>query len=394
MLDGLRGFALLGIFLMNIEWFSRPLQEMALGLPADATGADRGAAWLVQVLVQGKFWVLFALLFGMGFSVMARRAAQAGDDGSGFRRVFIRRCLMLLVLGVAHALLLWPGDILHLYALTGLLMLAMRALSPRLQAGIGVSLYVAGVVLMLAAGGLLNMLATFDADALAQMAMESRQAAMLATERYAHGGYVAATWQRTLDFGLLAQTIWLTAPMTLGVFLLGSALVSSGRIDDIAGQRPFFLRMACIALPLGVVLQAGTLALGTQFDHAQIGPAAIASAARMAASLPLALGCMAVFVLLAQRAWFAGVLHWLAPAGRMALSNYLLQSALASSLFYGYGAGLWGRCGRAEQVLLVLLVFGAQLLVSRWWLARYRFGPVEWLWRWWTYGARPALRLR
>ncbi|MHC9086577.1 DUF418 domain-containing protein [Luteimonas sp. RIT-PG2_3] len=393
-LDALRGFALLGIFLMNIEWFSRPMQEMALGVPADATGWDYRAAWLVQVLVQGKFWVLFALLFGIGFALMARRPGPSADDGRGFRRMFKRRCAMLLVLGLAHAVLLWPGDILHLYALAGLLLLGMRGLSPGLQAGVGTALYAAAAVMMLAVGGLMLAMASIDGAALASVIDESMADATRAADRYAQGDFLAVSLQRLQDFLLVLQAIWLSIPMALGVFLIGNWLVASGRIDDIGRHRGFFIRLAAIALPLGIAMEVGALALGTRFSPAQLGQATIATAVKMAASLPLALAYLALFVLAFQSQALARVLRWLAPAGRMALSNYLLQSLLASSLFYGYGAGAWGQLGRAEQVLLVLLVFALQVLASHWWLSRHRLGPVEWLWRWWSHGVRPPMRTR
>src|SRR3546814_1950922 len=111
-LDAIRGFALLGIFLMNVEWFTRPMQELGSGIAPGATGLDHAVAWLVYVFVQGKFWVLFSLLFGMGFAVMS---ARAGDSAT-FNKAYLRRCAVLLLFGVAHAVLLWPGDILHSYA--------------------------------------------------------------------------------------------------------------------------------------------------------------------------------------------------------------------------------------------------------------------------------------
>ena len=119
---------------------------------------------------------------------------------------------------------------------------------------------------------------------------------------------------------------------------------------------------------------------------------ALASGLHMMGGLPLMLGYVACLVLLLQTPAGQRLLGWLAPAGRMALTNYLMQSVVASAFFYGYGLGHWGM-PRAQQAVFVLVVFTLQVLLSHWWLARFRYGPMEWLWRWMTYGTRPALRL-
>ena len=112
-LDVVRGFALLGIFLMNIEWFNRPISSLGEGMPTGLTGLDWWASWFVLYFVQGKFWTIFSLLFGMGFAVMLTRAERAGRE---FKIVYLRRVLALAVFGAAHFILLWAGDILFSYA--------------------------------------------------------------------------------------------------------------------------------------------------------------------------------------------------------------------------------------------------------------------------------------
>src|SRR3546814_13876673 len=111
-LDAIRGFALLGIFLMNVEWFTRPMQELGSGIAPGATGLDHAVAWLVYVVVQGKFWVLFSLLFGMGFAVMSARAGAAAT----FTRAYLRRSSVLLLFARPTARPRWPGDTLDRYA--------------------------------------------------------------------------------------------------------------------------------------------------------------------------------------------------------------------------------------------------------------------------------------
>lgn len=390
-LDVVRGVALLGIFLMNIEWFSRPLQAMGTGIDPGATGPDRAVAWAVYVFVQGKFWVLFSLLFGMGFAVMSAR----GGSGPAFRGRYLRRCAALLAFGVLHAILLWSGDILHAYAIAGLMLLALDGIDRRVWPWLGAGLYSMLALFVLAGGALLSALPEAGAT-FAALADEVDADAAAVTAALAHGGWWQATAQRAHDFLAVAlQGLMLLLPMALGVFMLGAWLLRSGRMDDPRAQRGWFSRLAAWTLPAGAVLMALSLAVGTHFDGMrEAGPMLLANGLAMLASLPLALGYLSLLMLgLGTRA-LARPLAWLAPAGRMALTHYLLQSLVASTLFYGYGFGLWGQVGRAGQVLLVLVVFALQVAMSHWWLARFRFGPMEWLWRWLTYGTRPPMRVR
>ena len=227
------------------------------------------------------------------------------------------------------------------------------------------------------------------------MADDLEAAAAAAAQVYAQGSYGEVVLQRARDFGSVAiQGLLMVVPMALGVFMLGAWLVRSGRVHDVAAQRGFYARMAAWTLPLGAVFVALAMAVGSSFDGMrQMGPMMAASGLMMLGSLPLALGYLSLLVLGLGLPGISRVLGWLAPAGRMALTHYLLQSLIASTLFYGYGFGLWGELGRAAQVLLVLVVFAVQALASHWWLARHRFGPMEWLWRWLTYGTRPPMRL-
>ena len=137
---------------MNVEWFTRPFQELGTGPAADAQGAERVLSWAVVALVQGKFWVLFALLFGIGFTLQQQRLQQAGIRPTP---LLLRRLLVLFAIGIAHALLLWPGDILHTYALAGALLLAWPAMTPRMQLLLSAAAYIAMALLVLAGGVLL-----------------------------------------------------------------------------------------------------------------------------------------------------------------------------------------------------------------------------------------------
>jgi uncharacterized protein len=275
--------------------------------------------------------------------------------------------------------LLWSGDILHSYALAALLLLLARGMQPAAQLSLGLAIYL-GMTLLATVGGIV----TAGVKALPNGEDASAEAAAAAAQVYAHGDYLAITAQRVRDFvsELLVHDIDIV-PMAFSVFLCGAWLVRSGRIGDVVAHVAFFRALALVGVAVGAVF--GVVMLS--------GPQAIAGGMHMASSLALAFGYLGIIAWMLARPATARFVAWLAPVGRMALSNYLLQSLLASAIFYGYGLGMWGRIGRGNQVLLVVLIFAAQALLSRWWLSRYRFGPAEWLWRWGTYGRRPAMKV-
>ncbi len=390
-LDALRGVALLGVLLMNVEWFSRPLQQLGSGIPAGVTGLDHSAAWLVHVFVAGKFWVLFSMLFGMGFVVLDGRIQAAGGS---VERIYLRRLAALFAFGVLHVVLFWPGDILITYSIAGIALLLLRGLSARWQLWLGLlafvgmcllNLFFAGVLLVLPA----DVLAGMHGDVLGPLAAGAQRASKV----YANGGFGDAVVQRLRDYLQIGVPGLMMVPMIAGVFLVGSWLMRSGRLQDPTAHRGFWWWLLAVTLPLGTVLTVCSLLLGTSFPNIQVdGRGIAASALLLAGALPLSL----TYVSLVLLAWGtpAGrtALAVLVPVGRMALTSYLMQSLVLSLLFFGYGAALWGDVGRAGQTALALALFAAQVLLSHLWLARFRQGPVEGLWRWLTYGRAPVWR--
>ncbi len=182
--------------------------------------------------------------------------------------------------------------------------------------------------------------------------------------------------------------------LVLGLFLLGAWFVQSGAILHPERHEGLFRKLLWIGLPLGLALAViGHFIAPSHVPGQNDKPWQFAIGLQMVGNLPMSLSYIAAIVLLLQqRNVWARLLSWLAPAGRMALTNYLSQSVIASLFFYGYGLGHWG-AGRAWQALFVIVVFALQLLISRWWLSRFRYGPMEWLWRWATYGRRPAMAI-
>jgi uncharacterized protein len=226
---------------------------------------------------------------------------------------------------------------------------------------------------------------------------ESKAEAAEETRIMSSGTYVEAVRFRAKTYlGDLGNSAGL-AIIALGLFLLGGWFIQSGMIVQPQRHLPAFRKLAVVGVVVGGALSiaASLVALRPREAALEAGPDAawqLANALHMMGGLPLMLGYVACLVLALQTPAGQRLLGWLAPAGRMALTNYLMQSVVASAFFYGYGLGHWGM-PRAQQAVFVLVVFGLQVLLSHWWLGRFRYGPMEWLWRWMTYGTRPALRL-
>jgi uncharacterized protein len=196
--------------------------------------------------------------------------------------------------------------------------------------------------------------------------------------------------QRATDTGTMLGFIVFFGPALLGVFLIGAWFLRSGVIRDSNAHRPLFRRLRNLGFGVGLplMLWSAWMHPTMSFSEISIGSAAAQTAGQVA-NLLMCLGYMSLIVLAMQKPAWARRLRWFAPAGRMALTNYLMQSVICTAIFYGYGLGYFEQLPRLWQPLFVVAVFALQVALSRWWLSSHRYGPMEWLWRWLTYGKRP-----
>lgn len=380
-LDILRGLALLGILLMNIEAFAGPLDLSFTGIDAHWQGLDRWADGFVYIFVQGKFFTLFSLLFGVGFAVMAQRAEAAGRD---FTRFYLRRSLGLLVIGLLHMVLLWAGDILVAYALLSFILLAFREAPRSWLPALGTASYLAAAVLLLLLGALMSLLPADEAAKQTRTALASIEAQRQA---YGHGSYGVAVLQRLRDFGTTLGALLVVGPQVLGMFLIGAWFARSGAIAHPAEHPRLFAALRWGALPVGLALM-----LLSVWWLPYVAPGRFDLRSTSTYALNAVAGLLMCLGYLAWGVRWSVHLRWLAPAGRMALSNYLGQSLVCTLVFYGYGLGWFEQMGRAWQLLFAVSLFAVQVLLSHYWLKYFRFGPMEWLWRAMTYLQLPPLR--
>ena len=397
-LDVVRGFALLGILLMNIEMMVGPTMAPTTGVDPALTGVDRWADAAIYLLVQGKFFTLFSLLFGMGFAVMSQRATEAGRPFAG---VYWRRGLALFVIGLLHALLIWSGDILVTYAVLSMFLLVFRDVPLRLLPWLAAASFLAPLGLMMGLGllgSLMQMTPELAAGWNDAMGEQGKMvAALIEGQRQAYGSgtYLEAVVQRSRDFGFALMNLMIVGPLVFGMFLLGSWFVRSGAIAQPEQHARLFQRLRWAILPLGLALVLVSFALQPTLDQATIDLRfSTAFSLSMLGSALMCLGYMAWIVRGMQSPAWAPRLAWVAPAGRMALTNYLMQSIVCTLVFYGYGLGYFQQLPRAWQVPFVFALFGMQVVLSRWWLQRFRFGPMEWVWRSLTYFTPQPMRLQ
>ncbi len=381
-IDALRGFALLGVWLVNLlslslYEFMDAARRSALPTAGFDALAGEAMAWLVNI----KFITLFSLLFGVGFALQLERAQARGQDALAR---YVRRLLVLLAIGAVHAWCVWWGDILFTYAVVALLLIPFRRASDRV-------LLAAGVVVALLPPLLAPLVRPLLPALPGQPDMYAR-----ASVAFASGGWAQvlevnremSSWARISNWALVC--------FVLGRFLLGYWAGRKGLLQAPEAHRPLLRRIlagALLAWLLATVLGLVQAPLRAAWPAIDIEPVKIAIRMLLRVA-PLALGIAyaAGFVLLFLRVGWAKRLGILAPLGRMALSNYLAQSVLGIAVFYGVGLGVGPAWGMVGVLLAWLAVLALQLWWSHRWLQRFTHGPVEWLWRWATHGQRPRLR--
>lgn len=514
-LDVVRGFALIGILLMNVEFFNRPLASLGSGMQRGLAGADYWTSFLIQYLVVGKFWTIFSLLFGMGFAVMLTRAERAGRS---FVTPYLRRIAALAVFGALHHIFLFAGDILFSYAVAACALLIVLygrakwiALAIVLCIGAGfiptmnwlfgvagglaffgtaawwlrgeqrmrrfgqppviaVVLIVAGVLAMLAGAGswffpevprqarfglpllgfsmmVLGLLtARYHADRPArplrlgvgiycfvffmmaaggagawlfpeppatattpqQVAEQKEEDAERAKSRKEReerireetavmekGTYAEVVVLRAQHFVKRAPGEVGFAVILIGMFLTGVWFVRAGIMERAREHLPLFRKLAMIGIPVGIGMGLLGAAIAMHPVPGSRGADGwqLASGLQALGNLPASLGYASLVILMLHGAAPFNRVSVLAPFGRMALTNYLMQSLVASTFFFGYGFGQWGMA-RTDQMLFVAVLAVLQIALSHLWLAQFRYGPMEWLWRAVTYRTIPPMRIK
>jgi uncharacterized protein len=417
--DVLRGFALLGILAMNIVGFGWP--AVAYGDPfrgGGFEGLDRGVWFFNHMVFEDKMMTIFSMLFGAGLVLMDQRAEKRGAKIGG---VYYRRVLWLLAIGLVHSYLIWWGDILVLYAECGLILYFFRNLRPWVQITLGLLAMSVLMPLVLGFGRGIDSMKAATVRYEAQVKAGEKHSGVdhmlrdiwteqLRDEFFPSPEKKAKKWDEEMAayrggyLGIVKQRAAFLPAVQIGGFLFGTGFFAMSRmlvgmglmklgVFSAQRSRRFYWWMVGLGYGIGLPLMVfdGIELIQHTFSVEYMMHGGILY--NLFGSLVVALGHVGMLMLIVQ----SGVIGWLtrrlAAVGRMALSNYLTHSIVCTTLFYGYGFGLFGQINRLGLAAIVLTIWIFQLIISPIWLKYFRFGPAEWLWRSLTYWRIQPMRL-
>jgi len=388
-LDVLRGVAVGGILLANtLVFFGLFLIPPERAAAFSTHSLDRVVEFAEHVLVEGKFYSIFSLLFGIGFGLQLAR----GGDGSVSR--FRRRLRVLLLIGAVHAFLIWAGDILLLYALLGFTMpwFAKKDARALLRWTVGLLatptiLYVVAVIVF----KVISAPSAAPGPAGPEMPPEvfDRLAAM------GTGGLGDALIGNLIFFvgRWIDLFVSVRFPKVLGMFVLGLWTVRRGITTDIHAHLTLLRRWRALGWTIGLAANVTAAIVVARWPYMPPSPGGLLGVFAQAVGFPLlAVGYACTIAIALPHV--PRLLGLFAPVGRMALTNYLTHSAVCVTLSYGFGLGWWWRIGAARTWVVAVTIIALQIPLSRWWLASFHYGPAEWLWRRMTYGVRLPMRRR
>lgn len=384
LIDSLRGFALLGIFLVNIGFFTTSLQTISLNVNLWPGGYNDILDMLKSILIDSKFILIFSFLFGLGM-ILLQESCEA--RGLNFNRVYVRRMSALLMIGIIHGTLVWFGDILTHYAILGFLLLLFKRRKAK-------TLLVWSLALLLIVPVLFfigSMASTGDSQAFTPLSGEeihqfglsyqARDAAI-----YGAGDAGQIFGQRLNDYISSFFNMIIFYPQILGLFLLGMYFGKRRFLHEVAEHRKLFKRWAWLGGIVGIALQA--LMTLTEL------PSWMEAVALFIGAPMLSLAYISIFTLIYQnKRWQKGLQLFSYP-GKMAFTNYLLQSVICGFIFYSYGLGLYGTVDIGTQMLIALALFGVQVIFSAVWLRLFPIGPFEYVWRLFSYWGNPLKNKR
>ena len=412
-IDVLRGVAVLGILVMNIYAFAMPFIAYTNPLALGGTEPHNMGTWFfTHILFDQKFLSIFAMLFGAGLVVMSTRAESRGTQ---FGRIYYRRQFWLLLIGAIHGYFIWMGDILFLYAAIGMLVYLFRNRRPRTLIIVAVLLLPVALLLNFGMGkhfeSVIVEVAKIEELQASGTELGDKQKKMLegweAQRKFmaptaedvqididVHRGSYPEIVEHRVPTVLMMQVfvtlffgIWrVGALMMIGMAMMKLGVFSGER--SVSFYRKMMLAGYLIGLPLTIFSASDLYA--HQFNSLYV--MRVGGIANYWGSLIVAFGHIGLVMLLVKTGALQRLMARFAAVGRMALTNYLMHSVILTTVFYGYGFGLYGSIPRFWQMGFVVAVIGLQVMLSPWWLSRYRFGPVEWLWRSLTYWKRQPFR--
>jgi uncharacterized protein len=376
-LDVVRGFALIGIVLANMVLYSLYLYVPAETAKTFSTySSDRIVDFLELFLIEGKFYTIFSVLFGIGFSILLTRASQKGQI---FYRFFLRRVFLLYLIGFAHAVLLWPTDILTIYAICGALLLLVTRMGNRTILLLAAAILLSQILIHLA-GGFQPKIFVQIRNALFQKFGFSRETLIQTWTTGSYGEIILlnfSKWFDQINYQVKSGMII----SIFGKFLLGFYLGKNKIHTKLDLYSPLIKKLMLAGFVIGIPLNF--IYARTFYDESLV-----TTVSSTIGIIPLSMAYVCAICLLWMDLKWQNRLLVFAPVGRMALTNYVSQSFFNMFIFYSVGLALGGKVGPTIYIPIGILIYCVQILMSRIWLKHFQFGPLEWLWRMLTYGKR------
>lgn len=371
-IDGIRGFALLGILMMNIMSFATPMMQDGMDQQATERFTGQYNEWsifFINTFVTTNFYTMFSFLFGLGFYIFLSRAQNKVQSTNV---LFLRRMGMLLIFGILHGVLLWYGDILWTYAVTGILLLFFYKMPPKINLIIGVSLLGVFTVFLLLMSILL-----FGVNVPVEGAFPLP---FDMTETIHEGSYSELIILNSTFLGISLMNIIFLVPNVLAVFLIGLYAAQKGIFNHLEENKGLINKVAIVGLGIGlpVKILTGYAVTYQSLDSAWSMLSMLSST--MGGPL-MSLGYIALFLIIVRK--LPALVKVLQPVGQMALTNYIMQTVIMMIIFYGFN--LFNRVDAVYFIPIVLAVFIVQVIYSHLWMRVFRFGPLEWIWRTVTY---------
>ncbi|MGD7044764.1 DUF418 domain-containing protein [Jeotgalibacillus proteolyticus] len=387
-LDMIRGFALFGILIANMIAFKTPIfnnmSSLVEGESLPEGGLNGALTILTALLVDGKFYPMFSMLFGLGFYIFYTRLMQRNLPAA---KLFMRRLVFLLVLGIVHLVFIWSGDILHTYAITGFLLPLFVHRSPKVIKIWGIALLIAGslffTLLLIGSGWSMEYTIAEGFETIESLKAEELAAvSVMATGSY--GEILSFRFFNEVLF--IFFQVLLLVPTILPLFLIGLYFGKTGMFKDIEGNIKRWKKILWLGLGIGAPLVGLSVAVQYNvFDWPAYLTSPLAEGLNMLGGPLLMLFYVALVVLATRKASVEKMLMPFAAVGRMALTNYLMQSIIAVIIFNGYGFGLFGQVSKTQGVGIAIVIYAVQVVLSYLILKKFNQGPLEFIWRKWTY---------
>ncbi len=391
-LDVLRGIAVLGILIMNIQSFSMIgaayINPTAFG---DLNGINKWVWIISHLLANEKFMSIFSILFGAGVILFTERAIEKNRKAAAFH---YRRMFWLLIFGLMHAYFIWYGDILVAYSLCGMLVFLFRKMAPKKLVIFSLLFFIIPIIFNVASGLTIQYWPEESYNQNLQSWIPDTE--KVATELSAmQGGWIAQMAIR-VQGAIFMETFlffWFTMWRVISMMLLGMALYKWGVLSA-RRSLMYYMRMTLFGITAGLIIIAVGIYENFSYNWSMDYSMFIGGQYNYVGSVLVALGYIGIVMLICRSEQFSWLKNLFSSVGKMAFTNYILMSLLGMFIFYGNGLGLFGKVERSIQILIVFAIWILILTISPLWLKTFRYGPLEWLWRVLSYWRRQPMKIK